>query len=323
MDAACLVFEAHGKTLRYISAELDEHFQGLTQAAHSLRRRQLVSAGLSKRLIQLDNAFSILRHISVVSNKRLAVEITEALKEARRWNVPAVSATGSEEDTEAPASGTCDFAVDTSDACSSSAFYIGETMVSQGVQAMGHSLVSEAATQTAAEVDEKSFVACGVQTNVSKGFVAEVAVQAAKQQVDAQCDTMHYRWSYQGFTTEEVDEVCLTSMKEAARVTRACDLQVGDYVRLPRRMASKNDIWLDENSVCKVLRVDEGSTLLRAMEMHPSPPFDHWVDDEDFWCYRAEEHGAPDGNRVVPAACSNDPGEDGRKKRKNKQKNAQ
>ena len=66
-----LVNELHGKLLRQLSAQQDEHFQGLQQAARHLRQRRLVDAKTAKRLIELDAAFNINRHITRWRNYRL------------------------------------------------------------------------------------------------------------------------------------------------------------------------------------------------------------------------------------------------------------
>jgi hypothetical protein len=62
--AAALVSELHGAALRHMSAELGVHVQGLAQAARLARQAGWVSNSLAKKLIQLDTAYNVCRHIT-------------------------------------------------------------------------------------------------------------------------------------------------------------------------------------------------------------------------------------------------------------------
>jgi len=62
--AADMVFQLHGMALRQLSLALDVHCQGLAQASRLARGRSLISNGLARRLLQLDAADNVCRHIT-------------------------------------------------------------------------------------------------------------------------------------------------------------------------------------------------------------------------------------------------------------------
>ena len=61
MDAASLVFHAHGEALRRLAVACRFHPQGLTEAARKCRK---LSNPLKRRLERLDTTFCVLRHIT-------------------------------------------------------------------------------------------------------------------------------------------------------------------------------------------------------------------------------------------------------------------
>jgi hypothetical protein len=61
---AALVAELHGMALRQMSEVLGVHCQGLSQASRMARHRGLIANGTAKRLVHLDSAHNVLRHIT-------------------------------------------------------------------------------------------------------------------------------------------------------------------------------------------------------------------------------------------------------------------
>ena len=75
MDASALVFSHHGMMLRFISATTKTHYQGLRQAAVIAHRRKLIGSTLKARMIAVDAAFQVIRHITEASAKRDYIEL--------------------------------------------------------------------------------------------------------------------------------------------------------------------------------------------------------------------------------------------------------
>ena len=77
LSAADLVQRVHGTTLWLLSAHYGSPFQGLQQAARKGRSNGL-PLSLMKKLVHLDHAFNVVRHITIVSVDRLVKEVEEA-----------------------------------------------------------------------------------------------------------------------------------------------------------------------------------------------------------------------------------------------------
>eukprot|EP00975_Prorocentrum_lima_P054090 11343903-Prorocentrum_lima.AAC.1 len=80
MDSTSLVFAAHNQLLRALTSHGQHPYQGLTSAARSLR--SLLSNRSRKRLIALDNCFSVLCHLTEVGVNSIILEITNELAAA-------------------------------------------------------------------------------------------------------------------------------------------------------------------------------------------------------------------------------------------------
>jgi len=80
--AATLLMELHGDLLRALASHHGMHFQGLQQAARHARRFDLIGNGLAKKLIQLDVAFNMLRHVTLPLADQLRKEIAAAIEVA-------------------------------------------------------------------------------------------------------------------------------------------------------------------------------------------------------------------------------------------------
>ena len=85
MDAASLLLQAHGRLLRTISDHHAAHFVGLSVAA----RRGLRSKRLCKKLVLLDGALSVVRHITMASIQQLCDEVSADLGLAGKGVPPA------------------------------------------------------------------------------------------------------------------------------------------------------------------------------------------------------------------------------------------
>ena len=75
MAAGGLVLDAHGRCLRVLSASAQRHFEGLSQAARTLK----LPSPLRRRLRDLDAAAAYVRHITVPRVQSLEDEVIAAL----------------------------------------------------------------------------------------------------------------------------------------------------------------------------------------------------------------------------------------------------
>lgn len=71
--ACALVWQCDGEALRLMSRRT--HHQGVAQAAHVLRKESTLTNRTYKRLIALDNAHQIVRHMTAASSHRLVREL--------------------------------------------------------------------------------------------------------------------------------------------------------------------------------------------------------------------------------------------------------
>ena len=77
-DAGDLVASLHGKCLRTAIAKLGRHKEGLSAAARDMFREQLITSRRKKKLMEVDIAFHVTRHISCASaDKFLSDFMTE------------------------------------------------------------------------------------------------------------------------------------------------------------------------------------------------------------------------------------------------------
>ena len=67
MQASHLVYECHGQSLRILSGALDMHLDGLSVFARVARKKGIVSNKMCRKLVRVDESFSILRHITRAS----------------------------------------------------------------------------------------------------------------------------------------------------------------------------------------------------------------------------------------------------------------
>eukprot|EP00401_Gymnodinium_catenatum_P066589 CAMPEP_0117601554 /NCGR_PEP_ID=MMETSP0784-20121206/77096_1 /TAXON_ID=39447 /ORGANISM="" /LENGTH=355 /DNA_ID=CAMNT_0005404287 /DNA_START=77 /DNA_END=1140 /DNA_ORIENTATION=- len=75
MDASALVFDAHGQCLRLLTSFSGRHASGLAQAARSAP----LTARLRRKLIRLDSAFQVVRHITLPSVQSLVNNVVDEL----------------------------------------------------------------------------------------------------------------------------------------------------------------------------------------------------------------------------------------------------
>ena len=67
LDASSLVFDIHGRMLRTLCEVSDKHYQGLAAAANDGYREGLITRRMQRRMISVDHAFQVIRHISTVT----------------------------------------------------------------------------------------------------------------------------------------------------------------------------------------------------------------------------------------------------------------
>mmetsp|Transcript_81909 Transcript_81909/g.248408 ORF Transcript_81909/g.248408 Transcript_81909/m.248408 type:complete len:278 (+) Transcript_81909:48-881(+) len=79
LGAADLVFRLHGELLRDISDSKQVHFQGLRIAASHLWRAGRIKDQTKKKLLTIEAAFSILRHITGVSAADFLSQVREEI----------------------------------------------------------------------------------------------------------------------------------------------------------------------------------------------------------------------------------------------------
>ena len=85
--AESLVLELHGMLLRLVSRRSGHHFQGLSQAARHLRKLGLLDNKTVQKLIRIDNAFNIVRHITSVSVDSYVLSVSRLLEAQEQSSV--------------------------------------------------------------------------------------------------------------------------------------------------------------------------------------------------------------------------------------------
>ncbi len=75
MSAASLILEVHGMALRLLSKHWDTHFEGLGAAARHGRRLGVLSTSMARKLIHMDAAAAMVRHITCVSTANFIKEL--------------------------------------------------------------------------------------------------------------------------------------------------------------------------------------------------------------------------------------------------------
>ena len=96
-DPYLLICHSHGTLLRSLTAILGYHAQGISQIARDLKRQKRISNELATKIMNVDTAYHVMRHISIVSvdelHGRVMREVTSQdadcmSKEARDAIVP-------------------------------------------------------------------------------------------------------------------------------------------------------------------------------------------------------------------------------------------
>ena len=77
--AESLVFELHGALLRLVSNRAGCHYQGLSAASRHLKSLGRIDNRTSKKLIRIDDAFNVVRHITSVSVDMFTADLTKML----------------------------------------------------------------------------------------------------------------------------------------------------------------------------------------------------------------------------------------------------
>ena len=63
-SAVDLLLPAHGELMRLLANHCDVHFQGLAQAARFARKSGFINNATAKKLVKLDDAYNLIRHIT-------------------------------------------------------------------------------------------------------------------------------------------------------------------------------------------------------------------------------------------------------------------
>ena len=95
-EALSLLFGCHGNYLRAISSSHGKHYIGLGVAARRACKHGHISMAMRSKLLQLDAAYNVSRHITQASADRLALDLQAILE-----SVPLVDMADSKADTNA------------------------------------------------------------------------------------------------------------------------------------------------------------------------------------------------------------------------------
>jgi len=79
IDPAALLAAAHGYAFRRLSKELSIEAEGLSIVARMARKKHIISNDFAKKLVNLDNANSIVRHLSVIKLQKFKKDVDEQL----------------------------------------------------------------------------------------------------------------------------------------------------------------------------------------------------------------------------------------------------
>ena len=67
MNKALLVYALRDELLEEVTSKLGIHHEGLAQAARAAKKRGLITATTSAKLIKYDHAYNLVRHITTAS----------------------------------------------------------------------------------------------------------------------------------------------------------------------------------------------------------------------------------------------------------------
>ena len=81
--ANVLIFELHSALLRTMACECGRHFEGLGGAALCAFKRGAIDAKMRKKLILVDSAFALVRHITRASCKEIRRDVGLAMASHR------------------------------------------------------------------------------------------------------------------------------------------------------------------------------------------------------------------------------------------------
>ena len=94
-DPVALLLGCHGAALRILSDRAGMHYQGLGVAARDARKKGFLSAKMCNRMIQVDIAMNLMRHITAASCRdTLAALVQEAGAEDENKNEATEAARG-------------------------------------------------------------------------------------------------------------------------------------------------------------------------------------------------------------------------------------
>ena len=84
VTAEVLILDLYGHVMRRLSERLQVHHEGLRQAANYARKIGAIDNQMQNRLLRLDNAYHLVRHVDLTLCKRDLSKVDELLDEYDR-----------------------------------------------------------------------------------------------------------------------------------------------------------------------------------------------------------------------------------------------
>ena len=138
-SAEHLLLDLHGQLLREAARSTGVHFQGLSQAARFLGKRNLIDGRTVKKFREVDAAFGIIRHITAVSRDTLVMCVIDQLANA-----------DSNTDVDADVAAETAEVADVTDACSGETAEVADVIDAGAVDADSTTYVADYALASAA-----------------------------------------------------------------------------------------------------------------------------------------------------------------------------
>ena len=79
-SAESLLCELHGNLLRALALAAGQHFQGVSQASRFLKHRRRISPVIANKLLKIDFAFNLIRHITYISARSFETDVAAELR---------------------------------------------------------------------------------------------------------------------------------------------------------------------------------------------------------------------------------------------------
>ena len=83
LDCMAVLGPLHGHVLRKLAADTGVDFMGLEQAARFCRKAGYIDNRISKKIVALDTAFNVVRHLHAARASRFIAEVEDMLASVR------------------------------------------------------------------------------------------------------------------------------------------------------------------------------------------------------------------------------------------------